>query len=59
MLGDKACLVLYYISCLTGLKTEGIMANATFVTGNAFNYPEPMGSLIVEDLYRMIPQNPQ
>lgn len=34
------------------------MANATFVTGNVFNYGEPKGSVIVEDLYRMIPQNP-
>lgn len=54
---DKPLLVLYYVSCLTGLKAESIMANATFVTGNVFNYDEDMGKQIVEDLYTLIPQN--
>lgn len=56
--GDQPHLILYYISCLAGLGSEGIMANATFVTGNVFNFEERLGQQIIEDLYTMIPQNP-
>lgn len=53
--GQKSYLVLYYISCLTGLQDEAIMANATFITGNIFNFENRLGNSIVEDLYEMVP----
>lgn len=53
---DEPCLILYSLSCLVGLKTDGIMATATFVTGNVFNFRSTLSSSIVEDLYNMIPQ---
>lgn len=53
--GQKPYLILYYLSCLTGLQSEGIMANATFITGNIFNFEENLANSVVEDLYTMVP----
>lgn len=50
ILGKKQYLVLYYISCLSELKNEGMMANVTFITGNVFNYDNVLANSIVEDL---------
>ena len=52
---NRPYLILYYISCLAGLRVEGIMANATFITGNVFNFEDSMGRSITNDLYGMIP----
>lgn len=53
---DEPCLILYYLSCLTGLKEDFIMANATFITGNLYNFGESLGNRILEDLNNMISQ---
>lgn len=54
--GQKPYLMLYYVSCLTGLKAEAIMANATFMTGNVFNFEENLAKTIFGDLYSLIPK---
>lgn len=56
ILGDESCLILYFLSCLTGLKGDFIMANATFITGNLYNFGDNLGEKILNDLNRMIPQ---
>ncbi len=56
--GDEPCLVLYYLSCLAGFKTDVPMANATFITGNIYNFESSLSNSIHEDLTRMIPQTP-
>jgi hypothetical protein len=55
ILGNKPCLVLYYLSCLTGFKTNLPMADATFVTGNIFNFEGEISNSILNDLYSMFP----
>ena len=51
----EPCLALYYISILVGFRTELPMANATFLTGNVFNFGEDLSAIIMKDLYTMIP----
>lgn len=53
--GDTPCLVLYYLSCLAGFKTNLPMANATFITGNIYNFEENLSSSIYRDLLTIIP----
>lgn len=54
--GDEPCLILYYLSCLAGLKSDFIMANATYITGNLYNFEANLSDLIYKDLQIMIPQ---
>lgn len=54
--GDEPCLVLYYLSCLVGFKTDIPMANATFITGNIYNFKSRKSNSILKDLNTMIPQ---
>jgi len=55
---DKdSCLVLYYLSCLVGFKTNVPMANATFITGNIYNFENQLSHKIYEDLNALIPQS--
>ncbi|OGK51760.1 hypothetical protein A3B02_02420 [Candidatus Roizmanbacteria bacterium RIFCSPLOWO2_01_FULL_42_14] len=54
--GDEPCLVLYYLSCLTGFKSDIPMANATFITGNIYNFGESLSSSIYKNLNTIIPQ---
>ncbi len=56
--GDEPCLILYYLSCLAGFKTDVPMANATFITGNIYNFESSLSNSIYEDLTKMIPQTP-
>lgn len=56
--GDEPCLVLYYLSCLAGFRTDIPMANATFITGNIYNFESSLSNSIYEDLTRTIPQTP-
>ncbi|MDO8460222.1 MAG: hypothetical protein Q7S74_03880 [Nanoarchaeota archaeon] len=53
---DEPCLVLYYLSCLSGLKDDFIMANATYITGNLYNFEEDLSNRIYNDLQIMIPK---
>lgn len=53
--GSKEYLILYYFSCLTGLKDDFIMANATFIIGNLYNFEENLSNQIYKDLQKMIP----
>lgn len=55
--GDQPCLVLYYLSCLAGFRTEVPMANATFITGNIFNFKPDLSHAISVDLTTLIPQS--
>lgn len=55
--GDQSCLVLYYLSCLAGFQTNIPMANATFITGNIYNFENGLSNSIDEDLNVMIPQS--
>ncbi|MBU0978222.1 hypothetical protein KKF92_00105 [Patescibacteria group bacterium] len=55
---DKdSCLVLYYLSCLVGFKTNVPMANATFITGNVYNFENQLSHTIYGDLNALIPQS--
>ncbi|MDP2649412.1 MAG: hypothetical protein Q8P10_01065 [bacterium] len=53
--GDTPCLILYYLSCLVGFKTDLPMANATFITGNIYNFGDELSNSIYKDLTTMIP----
>lgn len=53
--GDQSCLILYYLSCLTGLKDDSLMANATFITGNLYNFGTNLSDSIYNDLQEMVP----
>lgn len=53
--GDEPCLVLYYLSCLAGFQTDVPMANATFITGNVFNFEPTLSHAIYADLTSLIP----
>jgi len=55
--GNQPCLVLYYLSCLAGFKTKLPMANATFITGNIYNFENQLSNSILKDLNTMIPQS--
>ena len=55
--GDEPCLVLYYLSCLVGFKTDIPMANATFITGNIYNFESGLSNSILRDLNAIIPQH--
>lgn len=53
---DDPCLVLYYLSCLVGFRSDLPMANATYITGNIYNFEENLSNSIYKDLQTMIPQ---
>lgn len=55
--GNQPCLVLYYLSCLAGFQTNIPMANATFITGDIYNFENELSSSIFSDLNTMIPQH--
>lgn len=54
---DKPFLVLYYLSCLVGFKADLPMSNATFITGNVYNFEPNLSNAIAIDLNTMIPQH--
>ena len=57
VINNKSCLVLYYLSCLVGFKTDIPMANATFITGNIYNFEDELSHSVFEDLNALIPQS--
>lgn len=57
VIDKNSCLVLYYLSCLVGFKTDVPMANATFITGNIYNFESQLSHSIYEDLNILIPQS--
>ena len=57
IIDNKSCLVLYYLSCLVGFKTDIPMANATFITGNIYNFENELSHSVFEDLNTLIPQS--
>lgn len=51
---NQPCLILYYLSCLAGFRTNIPMANATFVTCNIFNFEPNLSHAINVDLKRLL-----
>lgn len=46
IIGSDSCVILYYISCLSGFESKDLpMANATFMIGNVYNFEN-------EDIYQ-------
>lgn len=56
IIDNKSCLVLYYLSCLVGFKTDIPMANAIFISGNIYNFENRLSHSVFEDLNALIPQ---
>jgi len=52
--GNTPCLVLYYLSCLSGFSNKDLpMANATYIVGNVFNFQKDLSEKIYSDLSRL------
>lgn len=52
--GSNPCLVLYYLSCLSGFSDKDLpMANATYIVGNVFNFKSGLSEGIYNDLSRL------
>ena len=54
---DEPCLILYYLSCLTGFMTDLPMANTTYIIGNVYNFEPKLSHKIYCDLNTILPQN--
>ena len=52
---NEPCLILYWLSCLTGFKTDLPMAHTTFIVGNVYNFDQKLSSRIYKDLQIMLP----
>lgn len=52
---DESCLILYYLSCLVGLKTDGLMAHTTYIVGNVYNFDVELSNKILNDLQVLEP----
>ena len=52
---NEPCLILYWLSCLTGFKTDLPMAHTTFIIGNVYNFDQKLSSRIYKDLQIMLP----
>ena len=52
---NEPCLVLYWLSCLTGFRTELPMAHTTFIVGNVYNFDQNLSDRIYKDLQIMLP----
>ncbi|HCC84639.1 MAG TPA: hypothetical protein DEP87_03070, partial [Candidatus Pacebacteria bacterium] len=48
--GASPCVVLYYLSCLSGFADNSPMASTTYMVGNIFNFDTDMSHKIHEDL---------
>lgn len=44
------CLILYYLSCLIGFRTDLPMANGTYIVGNIYNFKNDIADKIKEDV---------
>lgn len=53
---NEPCLILYWLSCLTGFKTDLPMAHTTFIVGNVYNFDQNLSNRIYKDLQVMLPQ---
>lgn len=53
---NEPCLVLYWLSCLTGFKTDLPMAHTTFIVGHGYNFDQNLSNRIYKDLQVMLPQ---
>ena len=52
----EPCLILYWLSCLTGFKTDLPMAHTTFIVGNVYNFDQNLSNRVYKDLQIMLPQ---
>ena len=52
---NEPCLILYWLSCLTGFKTDLPMAHTTFIIGNVYNFDQKLSDHIYKDLQIMLP----
>ncbi len=52
---NEPCLILYWLSCLTGFKTDLPMAHTTFIVGNVYNFDQKLSDRIYKDLQIMLP----
>lgn len=52
---NEPCLILYWLSCLTGFKTDLPMAHTTFIIGNVYNFDQNLSDSIYKDLQIMLP----
>lgn len=53
----EPCLILYYLSCLVGFKTDLPMANGTYIVGNIYNFKEDISDSIRKDMNILQPNN--
>jgi len=53
----EPCVILYYLSCLSGFKTNLPMAHAMFMVGNVYNFPKELSNRIYSDLEVFKPKN--
>lgn len=52
----EPCVILYYLSCLSGFKDNTPMAHAMFMVGNVYNFPKELSKKIYSDLEVFKPQ---
>jgi hypothetical protein len=52
---NEPCLILYWLSCLTGFKTDLPMAHTTFIVGNVYNFDQNLSDNVYKDLQIMLP----
>ncbi|MBU1085620.1 MAG: hypothetical protein ABII08_04280 [Candidatus Beckwithbacteria bacterium] len=52
---NESCLILYWLSCLTGFRTDLSMAHTTFIVGNVYNFDQNLSTRIYKDLQIMLP----
>lgn len=52
---NEPCLVLYYLSCLTGFKNDLPMAYTTFIVGNIYDFDSNLSEKIYQDLQIISP----
>lgn len=52
---NETCLILYWLSCLTGFRTDLPMAHTTFIVGNVYNFDQNLSDRIYKDLQIMLP----
>lgn len=53
----EPCVILYYLSCLSGFKTNLPMAHTMFMVGNVYNFPKELSKKIYSDLEVFKPQS--
>lgn len=48
--GKEPCIILYYLACLVGFKTDLPMARAMYMIGNVYNFDENLSKSLYDDL---------